>query len=555
MPCDYTGADILYAAVSASKLRHPDLELVQSFVDHALDRARAISFVIQAYLTNTEPRAGLERFLVDWKRLVSLFAFPRSPTQPLQYSKIVQDVTKRDGVCFLTRRNGSFVDPLVVVPIFPDIDRKSLSKTPCLREMLLAFLDQKLLDWLISLPHGSSDETTENFWLLRKSALLAFSRGFNRVTPVGSYYLVHTTEVDPLAKPSFVKRWESVRVSPPNLAHMGIRSPDHSALTILSHFAEPIRWIHISHDLAHQQTCRKQSDGPPPRSQHSPFLRLWPTITGGMLRAWLHVPVDLRVATYRTLARAGKYLYGTSSSLDVQRLPFGLYLKMRPRSGQPGLANECNALDLVRRFTTITIPRPLDFISHSSHAYLITSQLRGIPVGMMIDSMSNDATAALVSDLRKCINQLRAIPNTVAGTSAVTDTRGLAIYDGRVIVKAPYDEVRGDYHGPFETEREFNNLLKSYHLPDVEHEDSHAMVLSHADINMRNVLVDDDGRLSGVVDWEMAGWYPEYWEYTKTHFTVKRKWRWLMMMDELFAEVGDYRKELGIERQLWYYCD
>lgn len=37
---------------------------------------------------------------------------------------------------------------------------------------------------------------------------------------------------------------------------------------------------------------------------------------------------------------------------------------------------------------------------------------------------------------------------------------------------------------------------------------------AHADLNPANVLI-HNGRLSGFVDWEFAGWYPEHWEYTK----------------------------------------
>lgn len=31
---------------------------------------------------------------------------------------------------------------------------------------------------------------------------------------------------------------------------------------------------------------------------------------------------------------------------------------------------------------------------------------------------------------------------------------------------------------------------------------------------MHNILV-EGGRITGIIDWEYAGWYPEYWEYVK----------------------------------------
>lgn len=90
-------------------------------------------------------------------------------------------------------------------------------------------------------------------------------------------------------------------------------------------------------------------------------------------------------------------------------------------------------------------------------------------------------------------------------------------------------------------------------LPDLTHRTDHAIVFTHADLNMRNILV-DGGRFSGLVDWENSGWYPEYWDYTKARYTTKLKQRWLKMVDEIFEEFGGYGEELDIETQLWHYC-
>ncbi|KAL2128921.1 hypothetical protein VTI74DRAFT_8468 [Chaetomium olivicolor] len=38
-------------------------------------------------------------------------------------------------------------------------------------------------------------------------------------------------------------------------------------------------------------------------------------------------------------------------------------------------------------------------------------------------------------------------------------------------------------------------------------------VFTHGDIAPRNILVDKDSRILALLDWENAGWYPDYWEY------------------------------------------
>ena len=44
---------------------------------------------------------------------------------------------------------------------------------------------------------------------------------------------------------------------------------------------------------------------------------------------------------------------------------------------------------------------------------------------------------------------------------------------------------------------------------------SERSVFTHADIAPRNVMVDEQKNVTGILDWESAGWYPEYWEYAQ----------------------------------------
>ncbi|KAL4746742.1 hypothetical protein BDW72DRAFT_210172 [Aspergillus terricola var. indicus] len=40
-----------------------------------------------------------------------------------------------------------------------------------------------------------------------------------------------------------------------------------------------------------------------------------------------------------------------------------------------------------------------------------------------------------------------------------------------------------------------------------------ALIIStHGDLKAHNILVDDDGHLSGFLDWKSVGWYPDYWD-------------------------------------------
>ena len=70
--------------------------------------------------------------------------------------------------------------------------------------------------------------------------------------------------------------------------------------------------------------------------------------------------------------------------------------------------------------------------------------------------------------------------------------------------------------------------------------DDHAIVMTHGDLHPRNIMVIWDGatsinghsdpenerrdvRISSIIDWEMMGWYPDYWEFVKALNTIGQK--------------------------------
>ncbi|GKZ30000.1 hypothetical protein AbraIFM66950_007429 [Aspergillus brasiliensis] len=88
--------------------------------------------------------------------------------------------------------------------------------------------------------------------------------------------------------------------------------------------------------------------------------------------------------------------------------------------------------------------------------------------------------------------------------------------------------------GPFNSEDDFNRTLveayqaqapkrhiKSF-LTGMLSEREHRIVFTHGDLRHANIMVNDDGKVTGIVDWEFSGWYPEYWEFAKALYV----WRW-----------------------------
>lgn len=71
---------------------------------------------------------------------------------------------------------------------------------------------------------------------------------------------------------------------------------------------------------------------------------------------------------------------------------------------------------------------------------------------------------------------------------------------------------------------------------------SHRIVFTHGDLAPRNIIV-RDGKIVGLLDWEDAEWYPEYWEYVKFFQHVGADVRdWWRFADDIFPET--YADEL-----------
>ncbi|KAI1856407.1 hypothetical protein JX265_011654 [Neoarthrinium moseri] len=102
-------------------------------------------------------------------------------------------------------------------------------------------------------------------------------------------------------------------------------------------------------------------------------------------------------------------------------------------------------------------------------------------------------------------------------------------------------------------------------------QDEHQLVMTHADLHPRNILVKledtDEGnegngagwekererrvRISAILDWELSGWYPEYWEFVKALSTISIRGKTADWLEYLPTEaIGTWPVELSFDSLL-----
>ncbi|GKZ29632.1 hypothetical protein AbraIFM66950_005786 [Aspergillus brasiliensis] len=410
-------------------------------------------------------------------------------------------------------------------------------------EMLCEFLSPELLEILKDRQEPS--QRLDNIWLLSKQAFSDLEKGtvflqrrdwksFPDPTRKQAY-----TVVTNLARPRLypISSLDADEVVLESRNQLPIIKEE--LFEIHACFSKTLAWMDVKRYI-----ISSPDDTTAPVRKPSLLLSAFPFSILGHL--WRALPSFMRAIVYDALVRIGSRMYGPTLSMTVFKLPFGLYL----RRGHPMLASEHQAeahtLRMIERCTSIPAPRALDVLQTSRWSYLLMTRVPGQPISQQFNRMTDEQVKQAVEDLKRYVAQLRAIPPNTDSQFRICNSLGGGFLDWR-IPDSQREELR------FQSEAEFNKYLTDPFGEDTRrraaksHDIPHAIHFTHGDLNPRNILV-ENGRISGIVDWENAGWFPEYWEYTKAHYCVRYVMRWLVdVVDRVFE---GYRDELHVENML-----
>ncbi|KAF7563112.1 hypothetical protein G7046_g998 [Stylonectria norvegica] len=560
MASDYK--ELVQEAISVIEdagLPYPSGPLLSSFVSGALNPRLAAEYVLQASRSqaHSDEANPLLSLLADWKYIVE--AVSTHATSPPSLNAAIQAaIAGRDGArCCITGKPGSIRDKLIVTYIMPVPLEWIKPDNPRIFQMLGAFFTPPYRDWWLAYardPERLSPHS--NHWLVRKSAVNTFRQGLvklDRLQPSMVEYEVKDVFIG-------LKHQLGLNGHYPLLgdhSRLGISKVDARFLGTHARLCSSIRWLAVIDHMASNEKV-------PPLRRFNSTLQSIQAVKASALNAlqtvlffiWRRFPRRIRVKGYQLLSRLGMRLYGPTNSSSVQRLPFGMYLKRQ--NGVGPSCNEYNALSIVRQNTTVPVPKPLDLmcvpacsaeITPSEDSYLLTTCVSGTPLSACCEMLSDRDILGFVVQMQDYLNQLRAInPPTPLG-SAICNTLGGPCYDSRI--------RDGNPVGPFADEEAFSQLHRN---PNESTRRGHKIMFTHADLNFRNILVDEvdleDGtrgwRVKGIVDWEFSGYYPEYWEYTKAMFEGFRLTERMQgLVHEVFQGLGDYSEEFQIEKKSW----
>ena len=176
-------------------------------------------------------------------------------------------------------------------------------------------------------------------------------------------------------------------------------------------------------------------------------------------------------------------------------------------------------MKLVREYTNIPVPKPVWSKYRDGYGEILMTFIPGIPLDTCWDRLNDSTKERLCRKIWEMVEQLRQIPKPEhLKESFLCYTDGTCSKD--VLIAELEDPPRPLTDNEAVRERicqryyHFNGrrytIDEMYNM--LPHSD--ASVFTHADLATRNIMVDENTyQITGVIDWERAGWYPDYWEY------------------------------------------
>jgi hypothetical protein len=199
--------------------------------------------------------------------------------------------------------------------------------------------------------------------------------------------------------------------------------------------------------------------------------------------------------------------------------------------------SEAVAMKLVLKETDIPLPEWIaeDFPRDREEGYLWMTFLPGRRLDTVWGNFKNETKQRLCQDIWDIVAKIRKIHYPSEYQQFVQCTAdGSATHDPLIEhLKTPPTPLLSDSQlreRIFERYLHFGGRRHEKDLPQMLPLSQHS-VFTHADIAPRNIIVDENHRIAGLIDWERAGWYPHYWEYATIMSPACRCGDWQDWMD------------------------
>ncbi|KAH8110076.1 kinase-like domain-containing protein [Phellopilus nigrolimitatus] len=184
--------------------------------------------------------------------------------------------------------------------------------------------------------------------------------------------------------------------------------------------------------------------------------------------------------------------------------------------------SEALAMQLVYDRTSVPVPRVRSYLSETvknQHCgYIVMEKVSGTPLAKVISELSDETCDYITKQLAAYLLELQKLDTGEWGNVG----RKNHFHRGYFVLKPGACRVNTikdflDYfinQGAWRSnDTRLEGCLKAI-------DQSRPSMFSHGDLNPENIMINaTSGKITGIIDWELAGWYPYFW-----NFWIARRW-------------------------------
>ncbi|KAE8151617.1 kinase-like domain-containing protein [Aspergillus avenaceus] len=244
-----------------------------------------------------------------------------------------------------------------------------------------------------------------------------------------------------------------------------------------------------------------------------------------------------------------KLFYGMSDR-GVWSLGSNLVLKERS-SEDPNF--EAISVRFLKEKTTIPVPTIVeDWEEDNGRYFSLMKRVPGVPLSDLWTVMTMDEKENIAKQTANCLMQLRELHS-----DKMQSLGGKPIFSSFLF-------PNGDHlpHGPCSSDDELwaGMELALEGVPEAVRQrfrkrmpPAAPYTFTHGDLTSVNIMV-DDGNLAGIIDWEAAGYFPVWWEYTCAGIGLGQEDKeWKTLLQKYMPNFSDAREFWMDFRSLSYY--
>ncbi|EON99437.1 putative phosphotransferase family protein [Phaeoacremonium minimum UCRPA7] len=199
-------------------------------------------------------------------------------------------------------------------------------------------------------------------------------------------------------------------------------------------------------------------------------------------------------------------------------------------------------MSLVKQHTRVPVPGlfhvSFRIINGEEVGYLSMEKAPGVTLESAWPAYDEQHKARVCADIWHIVEQLRTIPKPHDFAHLFQCGADGSIACSDVLLRdlqsppRPIPDDDGLRARIYERYHHYWGRLYEHTLPAMLPRSDGVSVFTHGDLTPRNIIVDkSSGCITGILDWENAGWFPDYWEYANIMKPSRDK-DWMRWMDD-----------------------